>query len=123
MTNQVQVSNEVLTLDMCREKLLDGWELHVVCAEDPVPAQNTVRGSWYLVAFEPETGRFGVVVTQRDLYRERRRAEQSGRMLDPSDYAYKEIKTTTGLFNAQADLGITATVIPGAKGVTMVARL
>ena len=123
MTNQVQVSNEVLTLDMCREKLRDGWELHVVCAEDPVPAQNTVRGSWYLVAFEPETGRFGVVVTQRDLYRERRRAEQSGRKLDPSDYAYKEIKTTTGLFNAQTDLGITATVIPGAKGVTMVARL
>ncbi|WP_265501436.1 hypothetical protein [Paracoccus beibuensis] len=123
MTNQVQVSNEVLTLDMCREKLRDGWELHVVCAEDPVPAQNTVRGSWYLVAFEPETGRFGVVVTQRDLYRERRRAEQSGRKLDPSDYAYKEIKTTTGLFNAQMDLGITATVIPGAKGITMVARL
>lgn len=123
MTNQVQVSNEVLTLDMCREKLRDGWELHVVCAEDPIPAQNTVRGSWYLVAFEPETGRFGVVVTQRDLYRERRRAEQSGRKLDPSDYAYKEIKTTTGLFNAQMDLGISATVIPGAKGITMVARL
>lgn len=123
MTNQVQVSNEVLTLDMCREKLRDGWELHVVCAEDPVPAQNTVRGSWYLVAFEPKTGRFGVVVTQRDLYRERRRAEQSGRKLDPSDYAYKEIKTTTGLFNAQMDLGISATVIPGAKGITMVARL
>ena len=76
-----------------------------------------------MVAFEPETGRFGVVVTQRDLYRERRRAEQSGHRLDPSDYAYKEIKTTTGLFNAQTDLGITATVIPGAKGVTMVARL
>lgn len=123
MTNEVQVSNEVLTLDMCREKLLAGWELHVVCAEDPVPAQTVVRGSWYLVAFDPETGRFGVVVTQRNLYRERRRAEQSGRKLNPSDYAYKEIKTTTGLFNIQMDLGITATVVPGAKGVTMVARL
>ena len=123
MTNQVQVSNEVLTLEMCRERLLEGWELHVICAEDPVPAQNTVRGSWYLVAVEPETGRFGVVVTQRDLYRERRRAEQSGTTLDPSDYAYKEIKTTTGLFNAQTDLGIVATVIPGSKGVTMVAQI
>lgn len=123
MTNQVQVSNEVLTLDMCREKLRDGWELHVVCAEDPVPAQNTVRGSWYLVAYEPDTGRWGVVVTQRDLYRERRRAQESGEKLDPSDYTYREIKTTTGLFNAQIELGITATVSPGAKGVVMVARL
>ena len=57
MTNQIQVSNEVLTLEMCRERLLEGWELHVVCAEDPF-LQNTVRGSWYLVAVEPETGRF-----------------------------------------------------------------
>lgn len=123
MPNQLQVSNEVLTLEMCREKLLDGWELHVVCAEDPVPAGNTTRGSWYLVAYEPGTGRWGVVVTQRDLNRERRRAKESGERLDPSDYAYREIKTTTGLFNAQAELGITATVSPGAKGLVMVARL
>ncbi len=123
MPNQLQVSNEVLTLDMCREKLRDGWELHVVCAEDPVPAQNTVRGSWYLVAFEPKTSRWGVVVAQRDLYRERRRAQTLGQKLDPSDYAYREIKTTTGLFNAQTELGISAAVIPGAKGLIMVARL
>lgn len=123
MTNRVQVSNEVLTLEMCREKLREGWELHVVCAEDPVPAGNTVRGSWYLVAYEPGSGRWGVVVTQRDLYRERRRAQETGERLDPSDYAYREIKTTTGLFNAQAELGITATVSPGTKGLVMVARL
>lgn len=123
MTNQVQVSNEVLTLDMCRERLRDGWELHVVCAEDPVPAQTTVRGSWYLVAYEPSSGRWGVIVTQRDLARERRRARDAGTKLDPSDYSYKEIKTTTGLFNAQIELGITATVSPGAKGTVMVARL
>lgn len=121
MTDQGRVSNEVFTVETFKERLQEGWELHVVCSEDPVATNTVVRGSWYLVGVEPESGKWAVLVTQRDLARERRKAREQGGRLTPSDYAYREIKTNTGLFNVQKELGISACVCPGAKGMVMVA--
>lgn len=111
---------EVVTIEGLQARLADGWELHVMCREEPETRSTHVHGLWYIIVVDPNTQNWAPLITRRGQSKERKRAEQMGEKLNPADLALREIRTATGLYNIQRELGVTAVVVPSVAGQSMV---
>lgn len=114
VSNTNRSPSDVVTVEGLIEFLAEGWRLHVVCRQDAELRGYQWHGSWYLVGVSPDLSKWVVLVTRRDLKKERARAKAAGRdsIRGPEDYTYREIKTASGVISALREIGISATAVP-----------
>lgn len=120
--NEKNFPSEVVTINGFTELINSGWQLHVVCHKEPELRGYQWHGVWYVVAVEPETGRWRVLVTARDHARELQRQREKGRAetRSPDDYRFREIKTASGLASFIKELGFRFVGYPTSKGDSLI---
>lgn len=114
--------SDVVTVTGLEEHLDAGWQLHVVCNKEPEMRGYQWHGSWYLVGVDPADGSWVVLVTARSHARERQSAREQGReeRKSPEDYAFREVKTASGLISLLRELGFTIAGVPTKKGENLI---
>ncbi|SMP00119.1 hypothetical protein [Paracoccus laeviglucosivorans] len=121
VSNDRRIPSDVVTIAGLQEVLDQGWQLHVICQQDPELRGYQWYGSWYLVAVSPDQDEFVVLVTARDHARERQRAKKEGReeRRKPGDIAYREIKTAIGVTSLLMELGFKVSAYPIRAGESL----
>ena len=109
---------DVVSVAGLQDVLDSGWHLHVVCRKAPELRGYQWHGSWYLVAANPETDDWVVLVTAR----ERQRAKNEGRSPTQStkDIEFREIKTASGLISLLTEFGFRNVGIPTETGSSVI---
>lgn len=112
----------VVTIAGLQEALELGWQLHVVCRLAPELRGYQWYGSWYLVAVDPETQEWAVLVTAREHAKELSRIRTTGsqKKRAPDDVSFREIKTLSGLVNMLTSLGFKSVGLPTEPGSSLV---
>lgn len=118
MSNMQRSPSDVVTISGLLEALDKGWQLHITCQQDAELRGSAWHGSWYFVVVSPDESEWAVLITARDLARERQRAKKEGRPVrrSPGDISYRDVKTASGVASLLGELGYTVSAYPTKKG-------
>lgn len=122
MSIQKRSPSDVVTITGLSEHLARGWQLHIVCNKEPELRGYQWYGSWYLLAVDPATKEWVVLVTVRNHRLEQQKAREQDReeRRNPEDYAFRDVKTFSGLVSLLRELGFPLAGGPMVKGSSIV---
>ena len=94
----MDISPNVVTEDVLRGLLAEGYEIEVICKDGAEKRHNSWYGTWVIRAVTSDGGCDKTVVTSRSLFKQR------------------EFKTIVGLVSFLADMGCKTASIPLEQG-------
>lgn len=118
VNNEQKRPPDVVSVAGLQDVLDSGWHLHVVCRKAPELRGYQWHGSWYLVAADPESDEWVVLVTARE--RQRAKNEMRSQSRSTKDIEFREIKTASGLISLLTEFGFRNVGVPTEEGSSVI---